>query len=283
MGLILPLIGMSVAVAQDDGQVAKQFYLNGKMLFEEERYAEAIIAWEKAYEASEKPVILYNIAIAYEKLESYQEAIDTLYRYRIYASQEEQEDLVVKIAELKVKLEGEKDSATEQMVDDYEIAKVEASSPQTDTQQPVPNVQEDIPDDLKAARVSSTSDAVSIVDVNDVKKVPMYTAWGVGAASFSTGMVFGLLANQSNNMAEYVGGCGTTSKGILLCTPDSEGETYYWEARRRAIVADVGYGLSAVSVGTAVWLTYKVMNDSSKSVVSSVWIAPDGVGLQGRF
>ena len=58
MGLILPLIGMSVAVAQDDGQVAKQFYLNGKMLFEEERYAEAIIAWEKYYEASEKPVII---------------------------------------------------------------------------------------------------------------------------------------------------------------------------------------------------------------------------------
>ena len=134
--------------------------------------------------------------------------------------------------------------------------------------------------DLKAARVSSTSDAVSVLDVN---KVPMYSAWGVTAASFSTGMVFGLLVNQSNNMAEYVGGCGTTSKGILLCTSDSEGEAYYWEARRRAIVADVGYGLSAVSVATAVWLTYKVMNDSSKSVASSVWIAPDGLGLQGDF
>ena len=57
MGLMLPLfLSMSIAVAQDDGQVAKQFYLNGKMLFEEGRYAEAIIAWEKAYEASEKPV-----------------------------------------------------------------------------------------------------------------------------------------------------------------------------------------------------------------------------------
>ena len=84
MGLMLPwLLGVSIAVAQDDGQVAKQFYLNGKMLFEEGRYEEAIIAWEKAYESSEKPVILYNIAVAYEKLESYQQAIDTLYRYQI--------------------------------------------------------------------------------------------------------------------------------------------------------------------------------------------------------
>ncbi len=281
MGLILPLfLSLSIAIAQEDGQVAKQFYLNGKMLFEEGRYAESIIAWEKAYEASEKPVILYNIAIAHEKLESYQQAIDTLYRYRIYAPQEEQEDLVVKIAELKVKLESAENSAISQQTDDYQIDKVEASSPQTETQQTDTNVPEGIPDGLKAARVSSTSDGISIVDIN---KVPMYTAWGVSVASFSTGMVFGLLANQSNNMAEYVGGCGTTNKGILLCTSNSEGETYYWEARRRAIVADVGYGLSFLSVGTAVWLTYKSMNDSSKSIASSVWIAPDGVGLQGRF
>ena len=280
MGLILPLLSMSIAVAQDDGQVAKQFYLNGKMLFEEERYEEAIIAWEKAYEASEKPVILYNIAIAHEKLESYQQAIDTLYRYRIYASQEEQEDLVVKIAELKVKLESAQNSAIESMADDYQVDKVKVPITQTETQQTNMNVPEGITDDVKAARVSLTSDSVSVVHVN---KAPMYIAWGVGTASFSTGMVFGLLANQSNNMAEYVGGCGTTNKGVLLCTSNSEGETYYWEARRRAIVADVGYGLSVLSVGTAVWLTYKSMNDSSRSIASSVWIAPDGVGLQGRF
>ena len=116
-----------------------------------------------------------------------------------------------------------------------------------------------------------------------MNKLPLYTAWGVGAASLSTGIIFGVLANQSSKMAEYVGGCGTTNKGVLLCTSDSEGETYYWEARRRAMVADVGYGLSALSVGTAVWLTYKTMNNSSKTVASSVWITPDGVGLQGRF
>ena len=72
MGLILSiLLNISVANAQEDEQVAKQLYLNGKMLFEEQRYEEAVIAWTKAYELSEKPVVLYNIAIAYEKLENY--------------------------------------------------------------------------------------------------------------------------------------------------------------------------------------------------------------------
>ena len=137
--------------------------------------------------------------------------------------------------------------------DDYQIDKVE-----------VP--------DTKAARVETLSSLETISEVEDptiepvspiiedlteVNKVPLYTAWGVGAASLSTGVIFGVLANQSNKMAEYVGGCGTTNKGVLLCTSESEGETYYWEVRRRGMVADVGYGLSALSVGTAVWLTIK--------------------------
>lgn len=280
MGLIWPLLlGVSVAVAQDDGQVAKQFYLNGKMLFEEERYEEAIIAWEKAYESSEKPVILYNIAVAYEKLESYQQAIDTLYRYRIYAPQEEQEDLVVKIDELKLKLDTNLATEPNRSQDDYQFDKVE-----------VP--------DTKAERVETLSSVETISEVEDptmesvlpgiedlteVNKVPLYTAWGVGAASLSTGVIFGILANQSNNMAEYVGGCGTTTRGLLLCTSDSEGEAYYWEARQRSIIADVGYSLSVLSLGTAVWLTYKDADISSKTVTSNVWVAPNSVGLQGRF
>ena len=48
-------------------------------------------------------------------------------------------------------------------------------------------------------------------------------------------------------------------------------------------LVDVGYGLSAVSVGASVVDVVKQINDSSKSVASSVWIAPDGVGLQGEI
>ena len=103
MGLILSiLLGLSVANAQEgadgeDAEVAKRLYLNGKMLFQEERYGDAVTAWNKAYELSHKPVVLYNVAIAYEKLEEYQKSIDTLYQYRIYAPLEEQDELVAKI------------------------------------------------------------------------------------------------------------------------------------------------------------------------------------------
>ena len=110
MGLILSiLLGFSVANAEEaseDTEIAKRLYLNGKMLFEEERYGDAVTAWNKAYEISHKPVVLYNVAIAYEKLEQYQDAIDTLYQYRIYAPLEEQDELVAKIEELKNYVDG---------------------------------------------------------------------------------------------------------------------------------------------------------------------------------
>ena len=276
MGLILPLLlSVSIAVAQDDSQVAKQFYLNGKMLFEEERYEEAIIAWEKAYEKSEKPVILYNIAIAYEKLESYQQAIDTLYRYRIYAPQEEQVDLVAKIDELKIQLESNQ-AESNRPQDDYQIDKVEVAdkkSERVETLTPIAEVEE------------QTSEKVlpTIEGLKTVNKVPLYTAWGVGAASLSTGIIFGVLANQSNNRAENAGGCGTTTKGVLLCTSDSDGEAYYWEARQRSIIADVGYGLSVLSLGTGLWLMSKDADGSSRTVTSHVWVTPNSFGLQRRF
>ena len=45
------------------------------------------------------------------------------------------------------------------------------------------------------------------------------------------------------------------------------------------MVADVGYGLSALSVGTAVWLTYKTMNNSSKTVAQMYGLL-DGVSAR---
>lgn len=281
MGLILPyLMTVSVAVAQDDGQVAKQFYLNGKMLFEEGRYEEAIIAWEKAYEKSEKPVILYNISIAYEKLRLYQQAIDTLYKYRIYAPLEEQADLVAKIEELKLQLESDLTLESNQSEEEYQIDKVQIADTKSEVIRVTEPAEQSIPEEVQTSAIDGVHDEIPLGVANNV---PLYTAWGLGAASLGTGVIFGVLANQSNNMAEYVGGCGTTNKGLLLCTSDSEGEAYYWEARQQSIIADVCYGMSAMSLGAAVWLTFREADTSSKNTISTVWVAPNSVGLQRRF
>ena len=58
------------ALAQDATTEAraKELYENGAALYEEGRYEEAILAWEEAYRLSSRPVLLFNIANAYERL-----------------------------------------------------------------------------------------------------------------------------------------------------------------------------------------------------------------------
>ena len=279
MGLILPLVmHLSIAYAQEDDQLAKQLYQNGKMLFDEKRYEEAVTAWSKAYELSEKPVVLYNIAIAQEKLNLYEESISTLYQYRIYAARDEQEDLLSKITELEVKLATAKadeektksldDSYLAEKVDDTEVEEPEVTVIQKDTTPPV---------------VQNDQTITEVPTLPQPTMSPMYIAWGVSAASLTTGIVFGVMAKQASELAEYAGGCATTDIGTLLCTENSEGEQYSWEAQQKALGADISYGITILSIGTATWLTIKHRQQTTQDVTSNLWFSPNGFGITRRF
>jgi tetratricopeptide (TPR) repeat protein len=99
LGLLL-LCAPSAYAQGADSERAKELYSNGKRLFEEERYGEALIAWQASHDMSGRPLLLFNIALAQEKLGEISAAIETLYKYRVYAPAEEQDMLVAKIAEL---------------------------------------------------------------------------------------------------------------------------------------------------------------------------------------
>ena len=82
---------MSVpAYGQESEQArAKALYANGKMLFDEGRFKEAIKAWQEAHNLTGRPLLLYNIALAHEALGQFSEAVEVLFQYRIYAPKEE--------------------------------------------------------------------------------------------------------------------------------------------------------------------------------------------------
>ena len=103
--LLSRLLFVSVSFAQspEDLEKAKQLYKNGQILFEEDNYTHAIIAWEQGYALSKLPGFLKNIAIAYEKQEKYAEAIDTLNQYRAVAPAAEQDELKIWWADLDTK------------------------------------------------------------------------------------------------------------------------------------------------------------------------------------
>jgi len=93
--LLLPL----PALAQGENR-AKELYDNGAQLYEEGRYEDAIAAWQEAYRLSEKPLLLFNIANALERIGRYTEALESLNRYRAFARPDERDTLERRIANL---------------------------------------------------------------------------------------------------------------------------------------------------------------------------------------
>ncbi len=97
--------GASAQSGDGDGDLrARELYENGRILFDEGLYEDAISAWEAAWELSARPLLLYNIASAQERLGQWVEAMDTLNRYRAYAPAEERPTLERRIRNLEVRI-----------------------------------------------------------------------------------------------------------------------------------------------------------------------------------
>jgi tetratricopeptide (TPR) repeat protein len=104
--LLVALLGPALALAQDeptpsaDDERARELFQNGRVLHEEGRYEDAIAAWEEGYRLSKRPLFLYNIGNAYEKLGDLEHAIEYFNRYRAFAPEEERVTLERKIRAL---------------------------------------------------------------------------------------------------------------------------------------------------------------------------------------
>lgn len=92
-------------VSAEDDEKARVLYLNGQRMYEEGRYEDAILAFQSAYDLSPRPLLLYNLANAHERLGQLPEAIDALNRYRIYADPQEQDILLARVQTLERRLE----------------------------------------------------------------------------------------------------------------------------------------------------------------------------------
>ncbi|MFZ5481264.1 MAG: hypothetical protein ACOZNI_31180 [Myxococcota bacterium] len=84
---------------------ARELFQNGSELYEEGQYEAAIVAWEEAYRLSSRPLLLFNIANALERLGRWQEAMKYLTRYRAYAEDEEREVLDRRIRAILARIE----------------------------------------------------------------------------------------------------------------------------------------------------------------------------------
>lgn len=92
--LALSLLLAAPATAQEPkDDRARELYENGAMLYDEGRYEDAISAWQEAYKISERPLLLFNIANAQERIGLWSAALESLNRYRAFAPSGERETL----------------------------------------------------------------------------------------------------------------------------------------------------------------------------------------------
>lgn len=112
---ILSLIcGSPLAFAKDgdpvdrDDQKARQLFREGDKAYAEKRFEDAAKAFMQSYELSGRPLMLYNVANAFEQLGRWEDAANVLREYRRYAPKNELRTVDARIASLTARAEREK-------------------------------------------------------------------------------------------------------------------------------------------------------------------------------
>ncbi len=117
---------LSFAETPVSTEEAERLFYNGQLLYEEQQFESAVLAWKKGYEITELAPFLKNIALAYEANKQYPEAIDYLKQYRAFAPFEEQEELKAWLKELE-------ELETEQIKEQEQQANVDGGQQKEDS------------------------------------------------------------------------------------------------------------------------------------------------------
>ena len=101
------LLAASPALAQEDDsdERAKALYQEGTRLYEQGLYEEAVAAFKIAYSLSRRPLLLYNMAQAMERIGQWDEALEALVDYKTDAPPEELDTLNSRIDALQARID----------------------------------------------------------------------------------------------------------------------------------------------------------------------------------
>lgn len=255
------LLLTSPAFAQSPGaqadQQARVLYQNGTDLFDEGRYADAIAAWEMAYVLSPRPLLLVNMASAFERLGDNVAALDKLYRYKAFAPPDERSTIERRIRSLEARMDEDRAIEEAQPV----VPRVTESKPKS-TPEPVRARREPV--------VRSTPEPRRVWTVG-TGPVVLYSLAGAGTVM---GVVFGFRADAARREATEL--CSTDDAVFCRSTARNALTVDYTSS----MIADSSFGVAGLAVvaGT-IWMFAK----NSRQTGVHVGPVGQGIGLQGTF
>lgn len=241
----------------------------GNKLYQENKYLEAAETLKKAHALEASPVLLYNIARAYDQAGEAQNALDY---YRQYVSSDSTDPQLVKKANLSMdrirnaiaKDEAEKkvrEAEKQRLADEAKTAKEKAAA-EADAAK---KQREQYEAKDAAARAASQKKT-------DTRLYATIAAGAFAVAALGVGIGFGVAANGSKS-------------SFLTAMSVNDKRAYETATRSQAVIADVSFALSLAAAIAAVVLVPKGSDDPPKSV--SVALSPVNggglLGIAGRF
>ena len=236
-------------------QRALQLYEQGDQAYAEGRYEEAANSFVAAYRLSPRPLLLYNLANAYERLGRYQEAVQSLEQYLPDAPIDERAVIETRIRNLRTRLTGGEPAQT------AETAGTQTAPAQT------------------SSGGGGGGDGLLIAGI---------VLAATGGALVGGGAVFGVLAlDAQSSLQGSDGACRETAGGRTLCTDGSDGA--FSDAETYALLADIGLiGGGVIAAAGVVLILIGATSGSASGDAAwlpDVRVGPDGAsaGVVGRF
>ncbi|APR76287.1 Hypothetical protein A7982_01634 [Minicystis rosea] len=227
---------------------AKKLFDDGAAAYAQGNYEEAIHAWEKAYEISQKPLIFESMANAYERLGDAKKARDYLGKWREAAPPEEHGLLDARIKNLDARVQREEEAARKAA---EEKAKREA--------------QEKTEADTRRAKAW----------------LPGVVLAGAGGAAFISGIIIDVVAKTKRPGADAC----VTVKDDTFCRASAADAIK--SSNTLAVVGDAlwigGAAIAATGAVLIVVLKPPAPKDSTPPPTAWVRPAPGGIVVGGTF
>ena len=210
---------------------------SAEILRKDGRIVEAIEAYSRAYEISQDHQLLLLIAELSEQREDYAAAEKSLERYRSQLPKEEQPAV---------------DKRLQELAERQQARLAKEKQQQQQEQKPEETLQQ-----YSSAKPSQWIDR---------------SLMGLGAASALTGTLYGLetMNIRKEMRSEY---CKYNSRGETVCA--FEGSPLLEKEKTLSLVADLSWGLSAMSFGYSIW--------RSRQLGAHLVPTPTGFLVQGRY
>jgi tetratricopeptide (TPR) repeat protein len=250
LGPSSPVVAAPSKPSAADVKRAEELYDNGRALFGEGSYEAAAMAFEQAYELSGNLDMLYNAALAYDRADAFEQAIDALDRYRALAPAEERVKLDARKASLQARWDKQRAGQT---------GDAAASAPVAATDGPYP----------PAAKPENA------------KPVLGPAVWALGGSAIAA-LAIGTGFGAASLVRSKAGRDHCTGGDAPLC--DANARTDAERARTYAVVADVAFAVGgALTIALVTVVAVKAARKKRGRAPSAARIDSSASGMLVRF